>query len=49
MKRKSDESFEDYRKRRSSEDILIKHKLRPVLFWNSKEKGTYKRDDRKSN
>jgi len=49
MKRKPDESFEDYKGRRSLEDIITRRKLKPIIFWDSKGKGTYRRDDRKSN
>uniref|UniRef100_A0A6M3L022 Uncharacterized protein n=1 Tax=viral metagenome TaxID=1070528 RepID=A0A6M3L022_9ZZZZ len=42
MKRNKDETFEDYKKRRMLEAFLIKVKLYPRLFWDSKNKGTYR-------
>jgi hypothetical protein len=42
MKRRPDESFRDYQKRRKIENLTNKKiRRRGFLRWNSSEKGTY--------
>jgi len=47
MKRKPEESFEEYKKRRSNDSELTKIYLRGRLFWNSHDWGTYRKKDKK--
>ena len=42
MKRREDESFEDYKQRRKEDQEETREKLKGKLIWNSKEQGTYK-------
>lgn len=41
--RKSDEIYEDYRKRLTEEQQVLTAKLKGKLVWNSTEQGTYVR------
>jgi len=41
MKRRPDESFEEYRHRRKVVKIIDKIKTTPRLIWNSKARGTF--------
>ena len=44
MKRKPDESFEDYKIRRKSDQKATKEALKPKIIWNSVLKGTYRKN-----
>jgi len=41
MKRKEDESFEQYWKRRKKQQLVDKAYAKGRLFWDSKTQGTY--------
>ena len=43
MKRKDNESFENYKNRRKKANLIIKMMLRGNLFWDSSKKGTYRK------
>lgn len=43
MKRFDNESFEDYKKRRATDNKLTKFLLRGYQVWDSKTNGTYRK------
>ncbi len=45
IKRKENESLEDFKLRRSNDNCKTKHALKPVLFWDSYNNGTYENED----
>lgn len=45
MKRKSNESFEDFIIRRRKDKVIIKQYTKGTMVWNSLVMGTYKRCD----
>lgn len=47
-KRKKDETFVQYKKRRKQEQLKLKYYLKGTIFWDSYFRGTYRRDITKS-
>jgi hypothetical protein len=45
MKRRENESFEEYKKRRAVADKALKAYLKGKLFWDSSRRGTYVKAD----
>lgn len=43
MKRETNESFEDYKKRRKEFNSECKRKMEGTLIWNSQKNGTYRK------
>tara|TARA_Y100001938_G_C8091998_1_gene435600 strand:+ start:2723 stop:2914 length:192 start_codon:yes stop_codon:yes gene_type:complete len=43
-KRKEGESYSDYKLRRKVENLLLKKKLKGIMYWNSNERKTYTKD-----
>jgi len=43
MKRKENESFEDYKKRRKLQNMIDKFKASGRIFWDSSIKKTYRK------
>ena len=43
-KRKEGESYSDYKLRRKVENLLLKKKLKGIMYWNSNQRKTYTKE-----